>query len=876
MATGKRPHDQTSGPQLISAILERPLEAPSTHNRQISPVLEGIIVKALDKDADRRYQSARELHIDLDRLSTGVVPMPPRPKRFNWRWAWLAIPAILLVAIGFNSARLRNWFSHPSAQSQRSSSASVKPRRSVAVVGFKNLSGKPDKAWISTALAEMLSTELAAGEQMRTIPGENVARMKHDLSLQDTDSFGQETLHKIRKNLGTDVVVVGSYLAMGDNQKGKLRVDFQVQDAVAGETVASISETGTEGELLDLISRSGTNLREKLGIGKIAGAGGPDLRASLPTNTEAARLYAEGLAKLRVLDALEARDLLQRAVVADPANAPSHAALAEAWWSLGYEAKAAAEAKQALGLSQNLSREERLFIEGRYNELSRQWSKAIEIYQTLTNFFPDNLEYGLRLAASQRSAGEGNSALSTIEQLKELPSPAGEDARIDLAESHAAAAVSDFKRAEAAAGRATVKGKAQQMQLLVAQSRSAQGGALERLGQLEAATAALQEAQTLFTAAGDQVGAANALSLKGHVFYDKGDFNGALNAYQDAFAVFRKLGNRLRQATSLNNIGNVYYDQGDLLHAKQYYEQSIDAYREVDDKAGLAGGLGNLANVLDSMGELQQSLKMQQAGLAAFREIGDQRGTASTLANLGNLLLEIGDLDGAQERYAEALDLHRRTGYKRGTAYAISGQADVLVQRGDLNQARQKAEEAANIRRELGEKVNIALSEMQLANIALEEGRDAEAEGLIHSAISQFEREKLFDSQGSAEGVLSLILLKRGNLAEAQRMAELAVAHTQKSTTKPSRFDAQLARARTLSAAGKGAEAQRELEALLAETSKYGYQGYQYQIRLALGESEMKAGKTAAGRVRLDSLKKEATSKGFLQVANKAAKAASS
>jgi hypothetical protein len=79
-----------------------------------------------------------------------------------------------------------------------------------------------------------------------------------------------------------------------------------------------------------------------------------------------------------------------------------------------------------------------------------------------------------------------------------------------------------------------------------------------------------------------------------------------------------------------------------------------------------------------------------------------------------------------------------------------------------------------------------------------------------------------------------------------------------------------------LSAAGKGAEAQRELEALLAETSKYGYQGYQYQIRLALGESEMKAGKTAAGRVRLDSLKKEATSKGFLQVANKAAKAASS
>jgi TolB-like protein len=86
----------------------------------------------------------------------------------------------------------------------------MKTRRSVAVLGFKNLSGRPDEAWISTALAEMLSTELAAGEQVRTIPGENVARMKFDLSLADTDSFGQDSLAKIRTHLGTDLVVVGS------------------------------------------------------------------------------------------------------------------------------------------------------------------------------------------------------------------------------------------------------------------------------------------------------------------------------------------------------------------------------------------------------------------------------------------------------------------------------------------------------------------------------------------------------------------------------------------------------------------------------------------------------------------------------------------
>ena len=146
----------------------------------------------------------------------------------------------------------------------------IKARRSVAVLGFKNLSGKPDEAWISTALAEMLSTELAAGEQVRTIPGENIARMKVDLALADADSFGQDSLTKIRNHLGTDLVVVGSYLAMGKAGGNKIRLDFRLQDAVAGETIASVSETGTENELLDLVSRSGTEIRRKLGIGQVS------------------------------------------------------------------------------------------------------------------------------------------------------------------------------------------------------------------------------------------------------------------------------------------------------------------------------------------------------------------------------------------------------------------------------------------------------------------------------------------------------------------------------------------------------------------------------------------------------------------------------
>jgi hypothetical protein len=47
----------------------------------------------------------------------------------------------------------------------------------------------------------MLTTELAAGEQLRTIPGESVAQMKVSLAPPETDSYSKETLARIRQNL---------------------------------------------------------------------------------------------------------------------------------------------------------------------------------------------------------------------------------------------------------------------------------------------------------------------------------------------------------------------------------------------------------------------------------------------------------------------------------------------------------------------------------------------------------------------------------------------------------------------------------------------------------------------------------------------------
>ena len=85
-------------------------------------------------------------------------------------------------------------------------------RPSVAVLPFQNMSGRTDAEWLTTALPEMLTAELAAGGKLRTFPGENIARASADLKLTGMQTLARDTLRQLRKYLGSDYVVLGSYL----------------------------------------------------------------------------------------------------------------------------------------------------------------------------------------------------------------------------------------------------------------------------------------------------------------------------------------------------------------------------------------------------------------------------------------------------------------------------------------------------------------------------------------------------------------------------------------------------------------------------------------------------------------------------------------
>src|SRR4030095_4511226 len=123
--------------------------------------------------------------------------------------------------------------------------------------------------------------------------------------------------------------------------------------------------------------------------------------------------------------------LLDQAVSADPTHPLAHSALALAWSALGYDERARQSAKRAYELSSNLAREDRMWVEGRYHDAINEHDAAIKTYQALYSFFPDNLEYGLQLAAAQTAAGKGQDALTTVDSLRRLPGPVRDDPRID-------------------------------------------------------------------------------------------------------------------------------------------------------------------------------------------------------------------------------------------------------------------------------------------------------------------------------------------------------------------------------------------------------------------------------------------------------------
>ena len=702
----------------------------------------------------------------------------------------------------------------------------------------------------------MLTTELAGDGQVRVIPSDDVARAARELA-GATGVATEETYERLRTRVGADYLIAGTFAVADQQASRSLRIDMRVHRG-PGDSLA-IGGVGEEAQLFAVVADAGRGLRGRLGLRESPPEATIAARAAYPRTLDATKLYAEGLARLRLLDAVAARDLLERANAREPGNPLIQTALASTWTALGYDGRAADAAQKAFDASSGLNREDRLNVEGRLAEAQQNWTKAIDAYRTLWGFFADNAEYGLHLATVQTNAGQAREARETLQTVRKLPPPQGQDPRIDLAEAQASSALGNYSQELEALLRAIGTAQASGSRLLLARATLLQGRSYFNQGQPVQAERSLQAARAVFEEAGDKAGVASALNSLatvlgdqndivaeglyrqslaiseeigdrrgmssalnnlGVIFKDRREFDAARRAHEQSLALRREIGHRSWTAVSLSNIGVVLFEQDRFEEAARYYRESLAICREIGDKRGLVRALHNLAVVDRETGRLPAAQASLEESLATRREIGDRRGTVMGTVELGMVLLAQGEIVRAKEVQEQALALAREIRLKAGEAQALFQLAQIALARGDFLEARAYHERALSLRRDVKETRTVAESETALAALDLEEGRPADAERRAREVLRSLGSSPAGPLPVSLQLLIARARLARGDLAGAEQVTRAAGRLADRTERVDVRTSLAMLNAELHAAGGRAEEARRAVTGLLVRLAE--------------------------------------------------------
>jgi TolB-like protein len=235
MATGRVPFKARTRVETMHAVIAEEPRRVAEQNPKVPVQLQAIIERALAKRPSDRYQSMNEVVGDLQQLAVevGISPRVPNgvtvpyavPSREGLRWLTRNLLVRLLP---------RRW---PGRKEERSLTGGLQPsvspefsitkgpRRLVAVLPFKNLSGLPEDDFYCLSLADSLITELAKLTSLTVRPSSSVAKyQKREI---DPKQAG--------KQLQVDALLVGGFLKSGE----RLRVTAQLVDVKSGEMLWS-------------------------------------------------------------------------------------------------------------------------------------------------------------------------------------------------------------------------------------------------------------------------------------------------------------------------------------------------------------------------------------------------------------------------------------------------------------------------------------------------------------------------------------------------------------------------------------------------------------------------------------------------------------
>jgi tetratricopeptide (TPR) repeat protein len=313
--------------------------------------------------------------------------------------------------------------------------------------------------------------------------------------------------------------------------------------------------------------------------------------------------------------------------------------------------------------------------------------------------------------------------------------------------------------------------------------RTGEGAALNnrgylahRLGQMDEAARAYEQARTVRHAVGDRLGEAETLTNLGGLANALGRPDEAERYYEQALAIRRAMGDRAGEATALNNLGLLNDTLGRKEPAADCYRQALSIQQAVGDRRGEATTLNNLGSLVAGLGRQEEAGRYFERALAVQQEIGDRAGEGTTLNNLGALAERLGRTEEAVTHYEQALALRRAVGDRRGEGTTLHNLGALANKLDHKEEAARYFEHALAAEREVGDRAGEGATLSNLGLLARALMRQQEARRYFEQALPVQEEVGDRAGEGATLSNLGLLAFAQGLHDEARHSFERAAA----------------------------------------------------------------------------------------------------
>jgi tetratricopeptide (TPR) repeat protein len=838
MLTGGSPFSGDSALQVMYQRVKQAPKKPRELRADLPEYLERIILRCLERDPKRRYQSAREILADLEaqRAPTRTLQISlPRSRR-----GWMATAGVVVALVAVAAAALI-W-------SGRGGPTAPGQPVSLAILPFRNASGDASLDWLSASLAELLRSEVGQSATVRSVAPERLHQVLRDLRLTAGGEFDAATLRRVAEFTSADKLVWGRFVKVGE----QIRIDATLEDLRNRRSTELRAEAAGESDLLPAIDRLARSVHGGLAISATA-VRELEARAFSPSSKSLAALrkYHEGMQLVRQGNHIEAVDNFKQALAEDPGFALAHSRLAQAYATLGYSAEAETHSRESVELAADLPPHERHLIEANHAYIRNDLDRAIEAYERLIELFPGEVQVRFDLAGLYESRGRYDEARLHYAKVIETD-PNYADAlyaagRTEIRAGNPQGSLDFLNRSLSLAIQLdNPLSKANILQAL--------GIAYKQLGKPEDALRNYQESHDIKKQIGDKRGMAASLSEMAQVQEMLGQSGLAARSYQEALAIRREIGDRRGTGITLINLGAFQQGRGN-------YDAALGHFREALRLQLDEGNLGLQALCLMNIGvihllkaEYIEAQTNLERALAIREQLGVPTDVAETMHLVAETALRVGQHEEALRRYLRALELSRSAEDRKGVAMASAGMGKLFWEQGRYAAALAAREEAWKNFEPLNDRTHVR-GEM-LAGYALTlcaMGRDADARPKLAEALALGRELRSQPLIAQALTVQGRCLVYAGDLRGARARFEQAAQAAAGTPDQHLKLSASLQMARVAVLEGRGATAIAELRRIAQQADSLRLRMFSAEASAAAGAALLAARDLSGARRELES-----------------------